>query len=532
MGDPMSFYDDILELILTKQIQTKEELHREKINLCKKYKIDTIPRDSEILAHLPVDFTEEETTYTLLRKKSTRTISGVTIVAVMTSPASCPHGRCIPCPGGPEQDTPQSYTGHEPAALRAISNNFDPYLQTTSRLAQLKAIGHSIDKIDFIVMGGTFTSRHPEYQEWFIKRCYDGLNAKNSQTLLQAKRINEHAKSHCIGLTVETRPDWFRLQHADLSLNLGATRVEFGVQTINDEVLHMICRGHTVEDTFYATRIAKEAGFKVCYHMMPGLPGSDKKKDLAAFKMLFTDDRLKPDMIKIYPTLIIKGTKLYDQWKAGDFKPLTTEQATVLIAQMKNNIPPWVRVQRIQRDIPASKIAAGVMKSNLRQLVENEMNSHGTACRCIRCREIGLQSLKKKIDVDTLGLSIIRHEYTANDGHEIFLSLEDPTCDLVIGYLRLRDIIHPHRWELMREPCMLIRELKILGRELSIGVRSPEGFQHRGYGKQLIIEAERICIEDFNKKQLFVLSGIGVKPYYRKLGFSDSGVYLKRRVHS
>lgn len=276
----MDFYSEIIDLILLKKIQSKEELHRIKIKLCKKYNINTIPPDSEILARLPSDFSDDDREFavSILRKKSTRTISGVAIVAVMTSPAECPHGLCVPCPGGPKNNTPQSYTGFEPAAMRASLNNFDPYLQTKNRLKQLKAIGHSVDKIDFILMGGTFTARNPYYQEWFVKRCYDALNRKESKTLDGAKEKNETDSSRCIGLTVETRPDWFRLQHADRVLNFGATRVELGIQTVFDDILNKMERGHTVTDSIYATRIAKESGFKVCYHMMPGLFGSDEKK--------------------------------------------------------------------------------------------------------------------------------------------------------------------------------------------------------------------------------------------------------------
>ncbi len=526
----MSFYKEITDIIISEKIQTKEELHKAKIKLCKKYKIDNIPPDSEILAYLSPDFSNYKTVLSLLRTKPMRTISGVAIVAVMTSPEACPHGRCIPCPGGPENNTPQSYTGYEPAAMRASLNDFDPYLQTKSRLKQLEAIGHSTDKVDLILMGGTFTSRFPEYQEWFVKRCYDALNREKSQKLEKAKEKNETAGSRCIGLTVETRPDWFRLQHVDNSLRLGATRVELGVQSVYDDVLYNMGRGHTVSDTVYATRIAKDSGLKICYHIMPGLSGSDEKRDLKTFRTIFEDNRFKPDMIKIYPVLIIKGTKLYDMWKSGEYKSLDTEKASVLIAHMKEYVPEWVRIQRIQRDVPAPMISSGVKKSNLRQFVENEMKDHGKTCRCIRCREIGHKSLKKKIDLDVLDIKLTRRQYEASNGCEIFLSLEDKRQDTILGYLRLRDVASPHRYELQNEPCVIIRELKILGRELPIGERTDGAFQHKGHGKALIKEAERICYEEFDKKRLFVLSGIGVKQYYRKLDFSDEGVYLSKSL--
>jgi len=264
---------------------------------------------------------------------------------------------------------------------------------------------------------------------------------------------------------------------------------------------------------------------------MPGLAGSDEKKDLKSFRVMFEDNRFKPDMIKIYPTLVIEGTKLYDLWKSGEYEPLTTEKATKIIAKMKEYVPEWVRIQRIQRDVPAQMISSGVKKSNLRQFIEQEMQEHGKACRCIRCREIGLKSLKKTIDPNDLIITCSQHKYKASDGYEIFLSLEDKSKDVLIGYLRLREIVRPHKYELQKESCMIIRELKILGRELAIGAKTSKALQHRGYGKELMREAERICFEEFDKKRLFVLSGVGVKQYYRALGFSDDGVYLSKSLN-
>ncbi len=528
----MDFYSEITDLILSKKIYSKKKLHKTKIKLCKKYKIDIIPPDSEILARLPPDFSDEdrEIAVSLLRKKSMRTISGVAIVAVMTNPESCPHGLCIPCPGGPSYDTPQSYTGFEPAAMRALLNDFDPFMQTKSRLDQLKAIGHSVDKIDFIIMGGTFTARNPYYQEWFVKRCFDALNNKDSKSLEQAKKVNESAESRCIGLTVETRPDWFCIQHADQVLNLGATRVELGIQTVYDDVLNIIERGHTVADSINATRIAKESGFKVCYHMMPGLPSSDENRDIESFQTIFENPQFKPDMLKIYPTLTIKGTKLYDLWKKGDYEPLSTDNASKLLAKIKSFIPEWIRIQRIQRDVPSNHIDAGVDKSNLRQYVADEMIKQNLECRCIRCREIGHKSLKENIEIneDQIGLSTTFYE--ASGGEEVFISLVEENLDALIGYLRLRDIRNSHRSELNKNPCMIIRELKIVGRELSIGERVAKALQHKGYGKELLEEAERICLEEYDKSILFVLSGVGVKQYYRNLGFKDDGVYLSKTI--
>ena len=528
----MDFYSDIIALILSKKIKDKEELHKTKIRLCKKYKIKVIPADSAILARLPGDFSDEEKELatSLLRKKATRSISGVAVVAVMTSPAECPHGLCIPCPGGPKAGTPQSYTGHEPAALRASLNDFDPFLQTRNRIKQLKAIGHPVEKIDFIIMGGTFTARNPFYQEWFVRRCYDGLNNKESKSLEEAKLINEKTKSRCIGLTVETRPDWFRLRHIDMSLLWGATRVELGVQSVFDDVLYGINRGHGVADSVIATRAAKDAGFKVCYHLMPGLPGSDFNRDIKCFETVFADTRFKPDMIKIYPTLTIKDTKLFDMWQKGKYTPLSTKEGAKLVARLKTIVPEWVRIQRIQRDVPSQFIDAGVKKSNLRQIVEDEMKKNNWVCKCIRCREMGHKILKEKITPSEEDICLSTNFYEASDSDEVFISLVDEKHDALIGYLRLRDISNSHRKELSKNPCMIIRELKVVGRELSIGKKSKKGIQHKGYGKELIYEAEKICREEYDKKRLFVLSGVGVKEYYRNLDFKDKGVYLLKTL--
>jgi len=528
----MSFYTEIIDLILSGKIHTKEELHKKKVVLCKKYKFKKVPPDSMIISNIPDYISDDELRIliNILRKKPMRTISGVAIVAVMTSPEECPHGRCIPCPGGPESGTPQSYTGHEPAALRAGLNDFDPYNQVKNRVEQLRTIGHPVDKIDLIIMGGTFTARSFYYQEWFVKRCFDALNKSDSNDLYSAKKKNEKADSRCIGLTVETRPDWFRIQHIDRSLILGATRVELGVQSVFDDILYNISRGHTVDDTIRATRLGKDAGFKIVYHMMPGLPGSDFDSDIECFREIFENDCFKPDMIKIYPTLTIKGTKLYDEYVKGKYDPLNTKDASILISKIKSYVPEWVRIQRIQRDVPSQFIDAGVKKSNLRQYVEKEMKNNDLFCRCIRCREVGHKYLREKFDVDWDNISMNIDFYNASCGEEVFISLVEETHDAIVGYLRLRDLSFSHRWELKNNPCMIIRELKVLGQEIGIGSYDKDSIQHKGFGKELISESERICRDEFDKINLFVLSGIGVKEYYRKLGFEDKGLYLLKKL--
>jgi elongator complex protein 3 len=528
----MSFYSDIIKLILDGEIKSKDELHRAKIRLCKKYGLGDIPSDSDILANIGDDLSDSEVelVVSVVRRKPMRTASGVAVVAVMTSPAECPHGCCIPCPGGPMVCTPQSYTGFEPAAMRASLNNFDPYLQTKNRLEQLKAIGHPVDKIDLIVMGGTFTARNLFYQEWFVRRCFDALNGLDSKNLHEAKKKNEKASCRCIGLTVETRPDWFRLQHAEQILNFGATRLELGVQTVYDDVLYGINRGHTVTDSVLATRIAKNCGLKIVYHMMPGLPGVDEKRDIDCFDEIFSNPCFKPDMLKIYPTLTVEGTRLFDMWKNGDYMPLSTVKAVDLVSKLKTLVPEWVRIQRIQRDIPSDHIDAGVDKSNLRQLVQHYMKQKNLSCRCIRCRELGHKKLKDDFSLNPDDVTMDLTFYNASESEEVFIQLVDKAHDALIGFLRLRDINLSHRWELEKNPCMVIRELKVVGQELSIGEKNKHALQHQGFGKELLSEAERVCVEEYDKKHLFVLSGVGVRPYYKKQGFDPEGVYMLKKL--
>ncbi len=529
----MSFYQEIIKLILTGEIQSKESLHKHKMKLCKKYHLKTIPANSEILAHIPPSLPEKQrqALIKILRKKPMRTISGVAIVAVMTSPAMCPHGKCIPCPGGPVFDSPQSYTGYEPAAMRASLHDFDPFEQVTARLHQLSAIGHPTDKIDLIIMGGTFTARSPWYQQWFVKRCFDALNENHCSSLISAQRDNERAAHRCIGLTIETRPDWFRLQHVDHALRFGATRVELGVQTVFDSLLTKMNRGHSVSDSIAATRIAKDAGLKICYHLMPGLPGSNEELDRECFETVFNNQDFKPDMIKIYPTVVVKGTDLYDQWVDGIYQPLSSDEATKRIARFLETVPRWVRIQRIQRDVPAPYIEAGVQMSNLRQLVDRYVNDNNMVNNDIRSRELGHRSLQENIIFDVSDISLNKQTYQASNASEIFLSLELNEIDALLGYLRLRDLNGSHRAELSDESCMIIRELKIVGQELSIGRRQKDGLQHQGFGKRLLKEAERICVEEYDKNVIFVLSGVGVKQYYRKYhGFKDKGVYLRKEL--
>lgn len=507
----------------------KQVINRIKNKVCAKYKLAKTPRNADILqATIPE---ESEILRPYLQKRPVRTVSGVAVVATMTTPHECPHGKCAYCPGGPDLGVPQSYTGHEPATMRGIQNDFDPYRQAESRLTQLSTIGHSINKVELIVMGGDWCSKPPEYQEFFVKGCLDAMNRSISSDLEEAKKTNETAEVRNVGLTFETRPDWVTQESIDNMLNLGATRVEIGVQTLSDEILQKVERGHGVEETAKATKMLRDSGLKVCYHIMPGLPGATPETDLETFRTLFSDSRFRPDMLKIYPTIVVKNTKLYDWWQSGDYTPFTDEQVISVVSDAVSELPEYVRIQRMQRDIPLHQIEAGLNKGNLRELVHQRMSAEGQRNPTIRYREIGHFQMRSDEQVNPDNMQLIRRDYDASDGTEVFLSFENPTLDVLFGFLRLRmTSADAHRIELTDKPSVLIRELRVYGPLVEIGKRNADAWQHLGLGEKLMAEAEEIGRTDFGATQILVNSGIGVKEYYRTLGFSDRGPYLAKSI--
>ena len=509
---------------------TSHDLNQIKLKIARKYQSAKIPSNTEIIHHLKPE--EKPKLLPLLRRKATRTISGVTVIAVMTKPWPCPQKTpCAYCPGGPPYGVPQSYTGHEPAAMRGLQNEFDPYLQVRHRISQLEAIGHQVDKIELIIMGGTFPATPLDYQEWFVKRCLDAITGVDSKNLDEAKKFAETSDLRNVGITVETRPDWAKETHVNHMLKMGVTRVELGVQNIYDDIYKLVNRGHTVQDVVEATRILKDAGLKIVYHMMPGLPGSNFERDVEAFKTIFTDSRFKPDMLKIYPCLVLKGTKAYEWWRKGEYKPYTTEEAANLIVEVKKMVPPWIRIMRVQRDIPAYLIEAGVDKSNLRQLVQQKLREQGIRCRCIRCREVGHRWLKEKVEPDPDKVEICVLKENASEGEEVFISAEDRVNDVLIGYLRLRiPSEKAHRPEINREPSAIIRELHVYGPLVPVGKRFEKAWQHKGYGAILLAEAERIAKEEYDRRKILVTSGLGTKMYYMRFKYKYDGPYMSKEL--
>jgi elongator complex protein 3 len=523
---------EIVETLLCTAEPTSNDVSRLKIQVAKKYHLAKMPSNSEIISTLQAR--ERAKLLPLLRRKATRTISGVTVVAAMTQPYPCPQPEpCAYCPGGPTLGVPQSYTGFEPAAMRGIQNNFDPYMQVKHRIEQLEAIGHEVDKIELIIMGGTFPATQIGYQKLFVQRCLDAITGKKSANLEAAKKNAETSRIRNVGITVETRPDWAKETHVDQMLSMGVTRVELGVQNPNDTIYRLVGRKHTVQDVVEATRIMKNAGLKIAYHLMPGMPGSNAQKDLKAFNTIFSNPDYKPDMIKIYPCLVLKGTKAYEWYSEGRYKPYSTEEAASLIAEIKKIVPPWIRIMRVQRDIPAKLIVAGVKRSDLREVVRQKLTQQGLRCRCIRCREVGHSTLTTKAKVNPEDIKVVTTKYEASKGEEIFVSAEDPQNDLLIGYLRLRiPSKEAHRPEVKAEPCSIIRELHVYGPVVPVGKHLTKAWQHKGYGGTLLAEAERITKEDYNLKKILVISALGTKLYYMRFGYQYDGVYMSKMLEN
>ena len=451
----------------------------------------------------------------LLKIREVRTLSGIASITVITKPYPCP-GKCIYCPN--EIDMPKSYLANEPACMRAKLTKFDPYKQVKTRLKALEMTGHPTDKIELIILGGSWSAYPKKYQTWFIKKCFDACNEKDSKSLKEAQKLNEKAKHRIVGLTLETRPDFITPEEIKRMRKLGCTRVELGVQSIYDDILALNKRGHNTKSTIEATRLLKDAGFKITYHIMLNLPGSNPKKDERMFKELFSNPDFQPDQLKIYPCVVLKTSPLYKLYKQGKYKPYSKNQLINLLIKIKEKIPPYVRIIRVIRDIPSQSIIAGNKATNLRQLILEEMNRQNKKCKCIRCREI------KDIKVSNKDIKLFRKDYPASEGKEIFLSFEDIKKDKIIAFLRLRITDH---WTLScLKNCAIIREVHTYGPMVSIAKKNKYAQQHKKLGKQLIQKAEKIVKKETPFRKIAVISGIGVREYYRKLGYRLKNEYM------
>jgi elongator complex protein 3 len=535
-------------------------LNQVKLDLSKEMHLSKVPKNIEVRFH----------SGQALLTKPTRTISGVAPVAIMTKPFRCPEqAQCTFCPGGPGSvygDTPKSYPGGSPAHMRAMRNDYDSYLQVFNRLEHYALLGQDFSKVELIIMGGTFLSYPKTYRDEFITYALKGMNdfsemffvdgklqwekflaffelpgdvkseerlkkvqqkilkIKGETTLEKEQLRNETGQVRCVVFCIETRSDCSRMVHIDEVLRLGGTRVEIGVQSLSDDVLMKVKRGNSNQDNILATQLLRDSFLKVGYHMMVGLPGSTRTMDVDMFEQVFSDSRYRPDALKIYPCLVFKGTELYEEWKRGEFTPIDAKEAAERIVEMKRFIQPYCRVMRIQRDIPTQLVEAGVERTNLRQYVQDLMKKKGITCRCIRCRE------PKQQKIDWKHVKLQRLDYEASYGQEIFLSYEDKKQDLLLGFVRVRIPYQPYRKEITSDSAG-VREIHVYGNAVGVGKERQEGdIQHRGLGKQLMEEAEKIAVEEFDKKKMLAISGIGAREWFKKLGYRKDGVYVSKLV--
>jgi len=444
-------------------------------------------------------------------RKPTRTISGITPVAVMLPPRKCNHGACIYCPN---LDVPQSYTPKSPVVMRAMEVKYDAYKQVRNRLNAFKAMNHPTDKIELIIMGGTFLEYPEKFQNEFIKSCYDGLNSNRSGSVTESQKKNEFSKHRCVALCVETRPNVCS-EHIKKMRKWGVTRVELGVQIIDDKIYKKVKRGHTVQDVVDATKELRDAGFKIGYHIMPGLPGSNIKKDLELFKKLFSDQNFKPDQLKLYPCQVMPGSELEKMYWEKKYKPYTKEQIERVLIGMLKLVPRYCRVMRVMREIPPEYLVAGTIRIDLRKEIEEELRKKKNKLKEIRYREIGF-ALRDKREVN-LDLDLKITEYKAAKGDEYFLEIVNKN-DILFGLLRLR----------IANKKAVIREIHVYGQALKLGEKGIF-FQHRGLGKWLMSEAEKVVKKE-NIKELAVISGIGVREYYKKLGYALKETYMVKKL--
>lgn len=526
----MSSISQLVLDALDSGVKTSRQLHDIKNQYAEHFGISPPPNSELISAYralLELGKIKENRAFArLIRKRAIRTLSGVSPVAVLTKPMGCP-GRCVFCPT--EENVPKSYLSNEPAVMRAIINDYDPYKQVKRRIETLHENGHPTDKIELIVMGGTWSAHPKNYQISYIRNCLNAMNGVSSRSLREAQKMNETSSHRCVALTLETRQDWIDEKEIMRMRMLGCTRIEIGAQTIYDDVFDLVKRGHHTDATVRATQLLKDAAFKISYHMMPNLPGSNLERDVAMFAELFDNPVYRPDMMKIYPCMVVPFSELKLWYEQGRHKPYTDEELLELVFRIKPLFPHYVRVTRLYRDIPAPSIIGGSKISNLRQVAQKMMKEKGIICQCIRCREIR----SEPIDPKNIELKIM--DYEASEGREFFLSFDtvsrerETESDKLCALLRLRfssySLNGKKHFIKELEGAALLRELHTYGAQVPISERDELASQHMGFGKRLVAEAEKIARQHGYKK-MAVIAGVGIREYYRRLGYELEGTYM------
>ena len=545
--------EDIILFLIEHAPETREALNVLVRKFCSIHKINRPPNRALLSAYHSLlkkkRIKQDKRFKSFLVKASIRSLSGVSIITSLIKPYMCP-GKCVYCPT--EVKMPKSYIATEPAAARALRLDFSPSDQMAKRIEMLEANGHSSDKIEFIIKGGTWNAYPIKYQYWFILESFKACNNKSRRNKLPSitekefskkplaeiivemekeQRYNEGAKYRIIGITLETRPDAITPKTIAHMRRQGCTRIELGLQAPDDEILELIQRGHGVQEFRDAMKLLREAGFKVDLHFMPDLPGTTPEHDVEMYKSIFTDEGLKPDMVKIYPNTVIESAELFQWFKEGRYKPYGEKALFAALLEMKKATPRYCRISRLIRDIPSNEIYAGNTITNLREDLEKHLHANNQKCVCLRCREIGRQrnnvdaSIEPQIFIDT---------YQTLGGTEHFITLEDPNRVAVYGFLRLRipteeptPLLQKYLPEV--KDTTFVRELHVYGTLVSIGKRNELGSQHKGLGKRLMKEAERVS-KEANFKKVVVISGVGVRGYYRKIGYKKQGTYMIKKI--
>lgn len=573
----------IISQLIAKNVVTHDEVLRIKREILHSSGVEQPGNAKLIAAYREMIATKEiapsKTLERLLQCAEIRSLSGISVLTVLTKPYPCP-GKCVYCPT--ESIMPKSYLSNEPAAQRAFRNKFDPWMQIANRICMLEGNGHSVEKIELIVKGGTWNAYRYDYQLWFIRRCFEVCNtyaggemtappddgrsvyqfshidptttftdesslevidAPSANTideirasieiekklLEEAQKKNETARYRIIGLTLETRPDWIRAEEIVRMRELGCTRVEVGLQHTSDEILSLIKRGHTVAQFKRGVKLLRDAGFKVDFHTMPQLPGSSPEIDLKMYRELFSDSDLRPDMLKIYPCSVVPMSELYEWYQRGEFTPYPDAGLFEMLIMAKQLVPRYCRISRLIRDIPSDSITAGNKVTNLREYIQKEMSIRGVKCVCLRCREYGRQ-LKLHTELHTTEPQLFVEEYEASGGTEFFISFEDPLQLAVYAFIRMRigGTQDAKLVSLMPElsGAAFIRELHTYGHIVPIGEAAGEtAAQHKGLGRRLMETAEKIA-RDRGAIKMLVISGVGVREYYGKLGYTHTGTYM------
>jgi len=537
----------LLDQLAGHPVQDRRALRRLKTAVASQARAGLVRNDA-LLARYRADVAEglrlrDERLERLLTLNGIRSQSGIATVTVITKPYPCP-GRCVYCPT--EARAPKSYLTDEPAVRRALRHAYDPYRQVAARLQALRETGHPTDKIELIVKGGTWSFYPDAYQREFIRRCVEAANnfAQGSRlkaqgqrsdlqpsvlnlehpSLADVQRANETATSRVIGVTIETRPDYVTEAEIRRLRELGVTRVELGVQTLEEHVLERIVRDHGTAEVRAATKLLKDAGFKVAHHLMPNLPGATPESDLETARRLFAEPAYRPDAIKLYPCVVIESAELSRWWQDGRYRPYDDETLVELLIRIKQLVPPSVRIERVIRDIPSTSIQAGCRITNLREEAQRRMRSRGLACRCLRCRQVR--------DEAEGSFTLARRTYAASGGTEVFLSFEDVETDRLASLLRLRIPSDAAPAFAALAGAALIRELHTYGRHVPLGHRTGEAVQHQGMGRALVAEAERIARDEFGLGRVAVIAGVGVRGYYRRLGYELQDTYMVKDVNA